>query len=90
MKNVPKEGLTLEDLCRIAAEYAVYIHIGVALPDVGKTPIRITIQLSSPAREKPSAFSFDLEKGNPRLNYAMSVLFLREVRTYAPQKLIVL
>lgn len=90
MKTPPKEGLTLEDLCRVAAEFAVYIHIGVALPNVGRLPLRVTLQLSSPAKEKPVAFAFDLVNGNPRLNYAMSVLFLKEVREFAPRKIIVL
>ena len=60
------------------------------MPDVGMVPPRITLQLSSPAKPKPVAFAFDMVKGNLRLNYGMSVLFLKEVREFAPRKLIVL
>lgn len=92
MKNLPPAGFTLVDLCRICASHAVYMNIGVAIPDIALSPTRITIQLSQPKREDVEAFAIDMQPGNPRLNLAMSVLVMQRLERYAPKrsKLIVL
>lgn len=92
MNRPPPEGFSLLDLCRLAHERAVYMHIGVARPDVGKTPPEITIQFSKATKEQPIAFSFMLDRSNPRLNLGMSMQLLRKLDEFAPRrsKLIVL
>lgn len=84
------EGLTLEDVMRIAAERGIYIHIGVATKDVGAHPPRVTVQLSTLKNDQSRAYSFDLVKGNTRQNLSISVLLMERINEFAPQRLIVL
>lgn len=90
--RIPPEGYNLHDLMHLAHERCIQIHIGVAGQDVGKTPPEVTIMFSKATAEKPLAFSFVLDKANPRLNLGMSMQLLRKLDEFAPRrsKLIVL
>ena len=90
MTKMRPEGLTLEDLCRVAAERAVYLHIGVAKQDIGAHPPRVTVQLSTIMGDRVEAYAFDLERGNPRKNLMMSVQLMERIELFAPKRLIVL
>ncbi len=92
MKHPPPEGFTLVDLCALAHERAVQIHIGIAGRDVGKVPAEVTIQFSQARRDDVDAFSFVMDRHNPRLNLGMSMQVLKRLDAFAPRrsKLIVL
>lgn len=92
MKHPPPEGFTLVDLCALAHERAVQIHIGVAGQDIGKLPAEVTVQFSQAKRSDVDAFSFVLDPRNPRLNLGMSIQLLKRLNEFAPRrsKLIVL
>lgn len=85
--NAPRNGYSLEDVCRLAHDYAVYIHIGVADQHVGQTPPTITIQVTSKLAPEPKVFAMELERGNARLNQAMSMHLHEYVRRVSPRKL---
>lgn len=88
--NAPRNGFSLEDVCRLAHDYAVYIHIGVADQHVGQTPPTITIQVSSKISPDPKYFAMELERGNPRLNQAMSIHLHDYVKRISPRKLTII
>lgn len=84
MKNIPQEGFTIVDLMALAHERAVYIHIGVAGPDIGKLPAEVTVQFSKAGKD-PVAFSFAMDAKNKRLNFGVSVQLLARLNEYAPR-----
>lgn len=89
--KVPKGGFTLEDICKLADFHKVYINIGVAKPNVGRNPTRITVQVHNLLPDsQPKAFEMDLMKAHPRLNDELSRALLRYCQDVAPKKLIVL
>ena len=85
--STPRNGFSLEDVCRLAHDYAVYIHIGVADQHVGQTPPTITLQVSSKINPVPVAFAMDLVRNNARLNQAMSMHLHEYVKRISPRKL---
>lgn len=90
MTKIRPEGLTLEDVMRVAAERGIYIHVGVATNDIAANPPRVTVQLSTLKNERVEAYAFDLVRGNPRQNLSFSVLLMERVNLFAPKRLIVL
>jgi hypothetical protein len=90
--KIPEQGFTLVDLMALAHERAVFMHIGVAGPDVGKIPAEVTVQFSSALKDNPMAFSFVLDGNNPHLNLGVSIQLLKKLDEFAPRrsKLIVL
>ena len=90
MTKIRPEGLTLEDVMRVAVERGIYIHIGVATKDIAANPPRVTVQLSTLKGERVEAYAFDLVRGNPRQNLSFSVLLMERVNLFAPKRLIVL
>ena len=85
MKKVPAEGFTLVDLMALAHERAVYIHIGVAGPDIAKIPAEVTVQFSKAGKD-PVAYSFVMDAKNQRLNLGVSVQLLSRLNEYAPRQ----
>ena len=71
---VPRPGFSLVDLCRLCAEHAITMHIGVAGVHVGLTPATITLQFTSAKQDDPEAFAVELRTDNPHLNLGMSKL----------------
>jgi hypothetical protein len=86
MNQPPKQGFTLEDISRLAAEKGVYIVIGVHKTDVGKDPVTVSFQVQDPGdKMPPTSFSCALDHKNPRLNMGLSMLLLQHVERIRPK-----
>ena len=72
--QVPKPGFSLVDLCRLCAEHAVTMHIGVAGAHIGAPVTTITLQFTSAKQPDPEYFAYQLPTDTPHLNLGASAL----------------
>lgn len=69
MRHIPAQGLTFEQVSRIAIERGVHILIGCHRHNVGRTPPVISVQVqAADGKTEPVAFSFALHGQDPYLN----------------------
>lgn len=71
---LPKPGYSLVDLCRLCAEHAIQMHIGVAGIHIAAPVTTITIQFTSARQDEPEHFAVELPLDNPHLNLGVSKL----------------
>ena len=71
---LPKPGYSLVDLCRLCAEHAIQMHIGVADIHIAEPVTTVTIQFTSAKLSEPERFAVRLPLDSPHLNLGVSKL----------------
>lgn len=83
---VPEGGYSLEQLCAIAIDHGVQLHIGVHKQDIAAAPPVITLQVSAMNPNGVVAFRHALNVSDPQMNLRLSALLAQHIEKLVGQR----
>lgn len=83
---VPEGGYSLEQLCAIAIDHGVQLHIGVRKQDIAAAPPVITIQVSASSPDAVVAFRSELHVRDQEMNLKLSALLAQAIEKLVGQR----